>query len=243
MNPSPTVSDVAYYHTKIKEWPEQERPREKLLQSGAQALSDAELLALFIGSGTGGVTAVDVAKRLLIEYQNLGALASVGAAELGRMKGIGPARAARILAAFELGRRVQGRVCESRPRIKTPSDVAERYAPQLRDLKRETFRVLLLDSGNRIIRDMIVSEGTLNASLVHAREVFKPAIDYLAAGVILLHNHPSGQARPSQEDREITRQLVQSGRIMGIPVMDHIIIAGEGYYSFAESRLIDNETQ
>lgn len=240
---NPTVSDAAYYHTKIKEWPEDERPREKLLNRGTQALSDAELLALFIGSGTGGVTAVDVAKRLLVEYQNLGGLASAGAAELSRMKGIGPARAARILAAFELGRRVEGCSSETRPRVRTPSDVARLYAPKLRDLKRETFRVLLLDSGNRIRRDVIVSEGTLNASLVHTREVFKPAIDHLAAGIILLHNHPSGEARPSREDREITRQLVHSGKIMGIPVMDHIILAGNGYYSFAESNLISHGSE
>jgi len=237
-----TVSDVAYYHTKIKEWPKEERPREKLLSRGAQTLSDAELLALFIGSGTGGITAVDVAKRLLVEYQSLSGLASIGAAELGRMKGIGPARGARILAAFELGRRMEGRPTEEKPRIQTPSDVARIFAPQLRDLKRETFRVLLLDSGNRILRDVIVTEGTLNASLVHAREVFKPAIDHLAAGVILLHNHPSGEAKPSNEDREITKQLVHSGRIMGIPVMDHVIIAGNAYYSFAESNLINHKS-
>jgi DNA repair protein RadC len=120
--------------------------------------------------------------------------------------------------------------------------VARIFAPQLRDLKRETFRVLLLDSGNRILRDVIVTEGTLNASLVHAREVFKPAVDHLAAGVVLLHNHPSGEASPSHEDREITRQLVHSGKILGIPVMDHIIIAGDRYYSFAESNLINHET-
>lgn len=237
-----TVSDVAYYHTRIKDWPKDERPREKLLNRGAQSLSDAELIALFIGSGTGGVTAVDVAKRLLVEHENLGSLASLNAAELSRMKGIGPARAARILAAFELGRRVEGSQSTPKPRIKTPSDIVRVYGPQVRDLKREVFRVLLLDSGNRILRDVVVSEGTLNASLVHAREVFKPAIDHLAAGVILLHNHPSGEAIPSREDLEITKQIVQSGKIMGIPVLDHVILTGGGYYSFAESHLIVQET-
>lgn len=237
-----TVSDVAYYHTKIKDWPEEERPREKLLNRGAQILSDSELLALFIGSGSGGITAVDVAKRLLVEYQSLSGLASAGAAEISRMKGIGPARGARILAAFELARRVEGCPPAKKPRIRTPADVARLFAPKLRDLKRETFHVLLLDSGNRVLRDVAITEGTLNASLVHAREVFKPAIDYLAAGVILLHNHPSGEAEPSNEDCAITRQLVLSGKIMSIPVLDHVIIAGDSYYSFAESNLINQET-
>jgi DNA repair protein RadC len=232
------VRENAYYHTRIKDWPEDERPREKLLKSGAGALSDAELLALIIGSGTGGVTAVDVAKRLIIEHEDLSGLASATEGELVRMKGVGPARGARILAAFELGRRVEAGGVGMRSRIQTPGEVFRMYGPILRGLRREIFKVLLLDSGNKLIRDATVSEGTLNASLVHPREVFKAAVDHLAAGIILVHNHPSGEPNPSAEDKKITSQLVRAGEVMGIPILDHVIIAPDRFFSFSEAKLL-----
>ncbi|HDQ44600.1 MAG TPA: JAB domain-containing protein [bacterium] len=232
------IRETAYYHTKIKDWPEDERPREKLLACGPHALGDAELLALLIGSGTGGVTAVDVAKRMLIEHGDLSGMASATSGELSRMKGVGPARGARILAAFELGRRVEGGGRRIRIRIQAPGDVFRIYAPILGALRREVFKVLLLDSGNRLIRDVTVSEGILNASVVHPREVFKCAVDYLAAGIILSHNHPSGESCPSAEDKRITHQLVRAGEILGIPVLDHIIITPERYFSFSENKLL-----
>ena len=232
------VQDTSYYHTKIKEWPEEERPREKLLNFGPQHLSDAELLALLIESGTGGITAVDLAKRLLVEHEDLAELSSKGVAELSRMKGIGPARSARILAAFELGRRVEGGKGKEGVRVKSPADVAQFFSPEFRGLKKEIFKTVLLDSGNRIIRNVTVSQGTLNMSLVHPREVFKPAVDHLAAGIILLHNHPSGEPEPSQLDRQITSQLTEAGEVMGIPVVDHIILADNRYFSFAKKGLL-----
>ncbi len=232
------IRENAYYHTRIKDWPENERPREKLHKSGPGALSDAEILALLIGSGTGGVTAVDVAKRLLVEYEDLSGMASATAEEIGRLKGVGPARGARILAAFELGRRVEAGGIRMRSKIQTPGDIFRMYGPVFRNLKREIFKVLLLDSGNKLIRDVTVSEGTLNASIVHPREVFKSAVDHLAAGVILMHNHPSGEANPSFEDKKITKQLVQAGEVMGIPVLDHVILAPDRYFSFSEARLL-----
>lgn len=235
------IRERAYYHTKIRDWPENERPREKLLRSGPDVLSDAELIAIFIGSGTGGITAVDVAKRLMIEHQDLQGLAAANSQELLRMQGIGPARGASILAAFEIGRRVESRNRGVRQRFESPEAVYRAFAPLLRDLKREIFKVLLLDSGNRLIRDVTISEGTLNASLVHPREVFKSAIDFLAGGIILLHNHPSGESRPSQEDNKITRQLVDSGKLLGIPVLDHIIVASDRYFSFAEENLLGHK--
>jgi DNA repair protein RadC len=232
------VQESSYYHTKIKEWPEEERPREKLLNFGPQHLSDAELLALLIESGTGGITAVDLAKRLLVEHEDLAKLSSIGIIELSRMKGIGPARSARILAAFELGRRVEGGKIKGGVRMTSPAEVAKFFSPEFRGLKKEIFKAVLLDSGNRIIRNVTVSQGTLNMSVVHPREVFKPAVDHLAAGIILLHNHPSGEPDPSQMDRQITRQLTEAGEVMGIPVVDHIILADNRYFSFAKEGLL-----
>lgn len=230
--------EASFYHTKIKEWPEDERPREKLLRFGPQVLSDAELLAILIESGTGGITAVDLAKRLLVEHQNLAELASKGVAELTRMKGIGLARGARILASFEVGRRIEAGNQKREKRLNSPEDVVNLFSPKLRDLKKEVFKILLLDGGNKIIRDVTISQGTLNASIVHPREVFKPAVDYLAAGIILLHNHPSGEMSPSKEDRAITSQLIKASGVMGIPILDHIIIAGHRYFSFAKEGLL-----
>jgi DNA repair protein RadC len=223
---------------KIRDWPESERPREKLLRSGPQALSDAELLALLIGSGCGGATAVDVGKDLISGNGGLASLASKNAPELSRMKGIGSATSARILAAFEIGRRAAGGSADDRRKVRSPEDVVRWFGPFLRDMRREAFRVLLLDGANRILRDCTVSEGTLNASLVHPREVFKPAVDHTAASVILMHNHPSGEADPSAEDRAVTAQLAEAGRLMGIPVIDHVIVAGDRYFSFAKEGLI-----
>lgn len=232
------ICERTYYHTKIKEWPEDERPREKLLREGPGVLTDAELLALLIESGTGGVTAVDVGKRLLVEYRSMAELSSKGLAEITRMKGIGPARGAKILAAFEIGRRVEADSGQNRIRITAPEDVAKVYASAFRGVKKEFFKTILLDGKNQIIRDVTVSQGTLNASLVHPREVFKTAVDYLAAGIILMHNHPSGEAAPSREDHRVTEQMMKASEIMGIPVLDHVIIAGNKFYSFAQEGLI-----
>jgi DNA repair protein RadC len=232
------IRETAFYHPKIKDWPEDERPREKLLKSGPQALSDAELVALLVGSGSGGVTAVDVAKKLVQENGGLTALAAKGVPEMTRMKGIGPARGARILAAFEIGRRAACRPGPAKFKVRSPEDVVMRFGPALRSARQEVFKVILLDGGQRMIRDSTVSKGTLNASLVHPREVFKTAVDELAASVILMHNHPSGEPAPSAEDRSITLQMTEAGRLMGIPVLDHVIIAGNGFFSFAKEGLI-----
>jgi DNA repair protein RadC len=232
------IRETSFYHLKIKDWPEDERPREKLLKSGPQALSDAELVALLVGSGTGGVTAVDVAIKLIQEHNGLAALASKGVSELVRMKGIGKARGARILAAFEIGRRTASGTGEKAQKVHSPEDVAKILGPHLRDARHEVFKVILLDGGNRMIRECTVSQGTLNASLVHPREVFKAAVDHLAASVILAHNHPSGEPEPSAEDRSITVRMADAGKLMGIPVLDHVIIARNGHFSFAREGLI-----
>jgi len=232
------VHENTTYRIRIKDWPVHERPRERLIQLGPGSLSDAELLALLIGSGTGGASAVDLAKILLTEIGSFSVLCNKTVLELSRIKGIGRARAARIVAAFEVGRRTIERPRERKEKIRTPEDIVTFFSPCLRDARHEIFKVILLDGANRIIRDYTVSEGTLNASVVHPREVFKPAVDELASAVILVHNHPSGNIAPSPEDRAVTQQMVEAGRCMGIPVLDHIIIAGKDYYSFAREGLI-----
>ncbi|MCW5894480.1 MAG: DNA repair protein RadC [Bacteroidetes bacterium] len=226
------------HHTKIKDWPEAERPREKLLQRGAHALSDAELLAILIRVGSGKATAVDLARSMLVQEKNLQNIAGKTPQELMRLKGIGEAKAVELVAAFEIGRRVQGMNGAERLVVHSPEDVARFMIPRLRDRKNESFWVLLLDSKNGLMHDKELTVGTLNASLVHPREVFKLAIDWLAAAVIVVHNHPSGNSEPSPEDLSITRQLAEAGKIVGIPLHDHVIVAGIAYTSFAERGLL-----
>jgi len=230
-------SKKVVYRTTIKNWPEGERPREKLLNFGASMLSDAELLALLIGSGTRELTAVDLAKGLIQEFDGLTNLAAKSSAELTRFKGVGPASSTRILAAFELGRRVEGKE-KTRKQIRSPEDIVAFARPAYRGINRELFKVVLLDNGNKVIREETISQGTLNASLVHPREVFKTAVDHLAAGIVLMHNHPSGEPSPSIEDKKLTGQMVEASKVMGIPVLDHIIIAKEKYFSFAKEGLL-----
>ena len=209
-----------------------------MIRLGPSILTDAELLALIIESGTQGVTALDLAKRLLVEYGSLKQLSMGGAAEWTRFKGIGVARSARMRAAFEIGRRIEMDDGIVRPRIQSPEALVRRLQPEMRALKHEVFRTALLDSGNVLMHVETISKGILNASLVHPREVFKVAVDHLAAAVILIHNHPSGDARPSSEDRSVTSQMVKAGVVMGIPVLDHLIITETDYYSFAQEGLL-----
>ncbi len=232
------IKEASYYHTTIKDWPVDDRPREKLLLHGPAALSDAELLALIIGSGSGKVTAVDLAKRLIAEHKSLSELSTLSVDELARNRGLGKARSAEIVAAFEIGRRLARVKKVERVEVNSPEDVASFMQPHLAHLKREVFELLLLNSANVIQKQVRISEGNLNASIVHPREVFKAAIDGLAASIILVHNHPSGNPDPSNEDKMITRQLVETGKIVGIPVYDHVIIAGNTYTSFAERGLL-----
>lgn len=235
---SEVLSEPGHYHTKIKDWPANERPREKLLQRGPRALSDAELLAILIRAGTGKYTALDLARKMLTQERNLRAIAGKTAQELMRMKGVGEAKAVEMLAAFEIGRRLQETKEEEKIVIRSPEDVAQFMIPRLRDRTKEVFVVLVLDSKNGLKHEVELSEGTLNASLVHPREVFKVAIDHLAASIIVVHNHPSGNREPSREDIDITKQLVESGKIVGIPLHDHVIVAGDGYTSFAERGIL-----
>jgi len=225
----------------IKDWPEDERPREKLLKRGAAALSDAELLALVLrtGDAAAGKSAIDLGRELLERFDgNLRELAQTELNELQQVKGLGLAKAASIKAAFTLGSRFQARRLETLERFTSPAQVFDFFHHELRDNRKELFLILLLDGKNRITRKVQVSEGSLNQSIVHPREVFAPAVRESAAAVIFIHNHPSGDPAPSREDRDITRRLQEAGDILGIKVLDHIIIGDGSYYSFVESGLL-----
>jgi DNA repair protein RadC len=223
---------------KITRWPKTERPRERLLQHGPQPLTEAELLGILLGKGTRKKTAIDLARELLNQYESLQKLFSRSPSELMKVKGIGSAKAATLSAAFELARRIQSQKSGAKLSFKKSAEVFEHYLPLMRDLRKEVFKVLLLNRANRLIKEVTISEGTLEASIVHPREVFREALLEPAAGIILIHNHPSGNATPSEEDLRITKQLVEAGRLLGIKVYDHIILAGESYRSLADDGLI-----
>lgn len=230
------------YQIPINQWDEADRPREKMLRLGAGVLSDAELIGLIFGTGTttkeGPVSAIQLGQALLREFKSLARLSKRDLNEIRRIFGIGPAKAVQLMAAFEIGRRVEASL-EERIKITNPADVARVYGPQLRDLPREVFKIILLNTANVIMTDYTLTEGGLAASIVEPRMVFRRAVIDNAAGIICMHNHPSGNLEPSREDIRITKQLIEAGKLMNIPVHDHIIIAGRGYTSFAERGLMD----
>ncbi|HTT67926.1 MAG TPA: DNA repair protein RadC [Gemmatimonadales bacterium] len=224
---------------RISETRVQDRPRERLLRLGAAALTTAELLAILIGTGRSGASAPQVAAALLAQGgPDLPRLARRTAAELASVAGIGAAKAARVVAALELGRRLLEDGRPDRPRIRSPADVYRWFAPRLADLAAEEFHVLALDSQSGVLRDLLVTRGILNSSLVHPREVFRGAIAEAAAGIIVVHNHPSGDPTPSADDRAVTRQLVEAGRVLDLPVYDHVVVGANRYVSFAEAGLL-----
>jgi len=220
------------------QWPESDRPRERMYWNGPTALADAELLALQLGSGRRGKNAVDVAREMLAAYGSLADVAGRELTELARMPGVGRAKAARLVSAFELTRRLRARTPGTRILLSSPTEVYAAFGPLMEDLTREVFRVALLDAQNGLLRDLVVSEGTLSASLVHPREVFKPAILESAASVILLHNHPSGDPSPSREDIRLTRQLSECARLLDLRVHDHVVIGRGRFVSLAERGII-----
>ncbi len=216
----------------------QERPRERLLQHGPRALTTYALLALLIGHGTAGSSAESIARNVLERFPSLTDLAGRDASELKAIHGMGTAKAATLCAAIELANRIQAEPFTARTSITSPALLARLMAPRLRHARTESFHVLLMNSANQIIRDVTVSQGSLNSCIIHPREVFRIAIAENAAAIILLHNHPSGNTEPSREDLTITQQLVDAGRIVDIRVLDHVIIGGDDYTSFAERHLL-----
>ena len=223
----------------IRELPRSDRPRERLRDLGAQALSSAELLAILLGSGAAGRTALEVGQTVLTESGgSLRRIAMRPVATLTTLAGVGAARAATIHAALELGRRMAAESREDGAPVRSPRDIVELFAPRLEDLPVEEFHVAVLDSQHRLERDIMVTRGILNSSLVHPREVFRQAIAERAAAIILVHNHPSGDPTPSADDRVVTEQLVAAGRLLDIPVHDHIVVGRGRYTSFAEAGLL-----
>lgn len=220
--------------TKIKDLPKIDRPREKLEKYGPEKLSNSELLAILLRSGQKGINVVELAKRILNKFSSDG-LSKANIKELKSTFGLGSAKACEIVACFELGRRLLRDKKTSL--IISPEDVW-RELKDLRDLKKEHFVVFFLDARNQEIKREIISIGSLNANLVHPREVFEPAIKNSAAQVLLAHNHPSGDTEPSEDDLLITKKLVESGKILGIEVIDHIIVTKDKFFSFKERSLI-----
>jgi DNA repair protein RadC len=217
---------------------ETDRPRERLIQLGAGALSTRELLTLLISSGTSKYSASQIAHDILGRFSSLADLASRDVVELMSIHGMGSAKATKLCAAFELARRIQAEPFSERITVTTPSVLAQTLIPRMRHLRTESFRVVLLNSANQVLREVCVSDGSLNAVLIHPREVFRLAIAESAASIIVAHNHPSGNAEPSKDDIAITKQLVDAGNIVDIRVLDHLIIAGNTYTSFVERGLM-----
>lgn len=219
---------------KIKDLPKIERPREKLIQYGPERLSNSELLAIILRSGKKGENVVDLANKILKKYKAEN-LPGLDYKELKDVKGLGPAKACEIIACFELGKRLlKGKVAGL---YLKPEDVWKELK-DIRDYKKEHFVIFYLDSRNQEIKREVISVGSLNANLVHPREVFEPAVKNLAAQVIVAHNHPSGDSEPSEDDLTISKRLIEAGKILGIEVMDHIIVSRNGYFSFKEKGLM-----
>ena len=226
--------------TMVKDLPLDERPREKLLAGGAALLSNVELLAILLRTGTQHDSVLRLSEAVLAKYKDRGltSIVHMAPAELAEIRGIGLAKAATVLAAVELGRRLSEKTAEKRDIIHDPADAAHYARPHFRYQTKEHFAVLLLSTKNHILAMPTISIGSLSASIVHPREVFHAAIQYAAAAMILLHNHPSGDPSPSREDIAVTERLVKAGKIMDIPVLDHIILGDPGFVSLKERGLL-----
>ena len=220
----------------IKEIPLNDRPREKMAANGAAVLTDAELIAILLRTGTAEKSAIDIASEMTADgglYKRLAGITRLN--ELTNIKGLGQAKAATVLAALEIGRRIASAKPIEKIHLSCPQDVADFLMPRLRYAAKEQFVVILLNNKNKVIGTEVVSEGSLSSSVVHPREVFALAILHHAAAIMVAHNHPSGDPKPSIEDEEVTRLLLRSGKVLGIPMIDHVIIGDGNYYSFLEN--------
>jgi DNA repair protein RadC len=223
----------------IKSWAEADRPREKLLAHGRTVLSDAELIAILIGSGTKSLSAIDLGKNILAEVDHdLNQLAKFSVKELTRFKGIGQAKAISIIAALELGRRRKESAVQEKPKITSSKDAYDLLKTVMLDLGHEEFWIIILNRANKVIKMKRVSSGGISGTVADVKIIFKEAIDQMASGLILAHNHPSGNRNPSQQDIRLTRKLKESGQLLDIPVLDHIIFAEDKYYSFADEAML-----
>ncbi|NOS91633.1 MAG: DNA repair protein RadC [Cyclobacteriaceae bacterium] len=223
----------------IKDWNPEDRPREKLLLKGTTALSDAELIAILIGSGTANLSAVDVSKKVLLQgNNNINLLAKLSIKDLMKVKGIGEAKAITIVAALELGRRRKDSDIEEKPKITSSKDAFDQLKSELMDLPHEEFWVLLLNRAHRVTKKKRISEGGVAGTVADPKIIFKLALEELASGVVVAHNHPSGNLQPSQSDIDLTKKLKEAGRFLEIQLLDHLIITGHKYFSFADEGIV-----
>ncbi len=229
---------MSHYSVRISDWPEDERPRERLIKWGADKLSEAELLAIVLRTGSRELSAIDLARQLLQVCGGFRGLDSKSIGELCEVNGIGIAKAAQIKAALEIGKRVAVEAARSLEIMNESADIDRLLRPHMRDLTREIFKVVMLTSRNALISERTVFEGTLTESMVHPREVIKIALTEAAARVVFVHNHPSGDPQPSAADKAITSRLVKACKLMNIDVLDHIIIGNDSYFSFADEGLM-----
>jgi DNA repair protein RadC len=222
----------------IKSWAEEDRPREKLLDKGRHILTEAELIAILIGSGSRDETAVELSKRILASVgNNLNELGKLSVQELNKFKGIGDAKAISIVAALELGRRRKETETAKREKIVTSKDAFDIMKPSMMDLPHEEFWLLMLNRANLVIKKELISRGGVAGTVVDTKIIFKTAIENYASSIIVCHNHPSGNLKPSEADLKITRNIKEAGKIMEIALLDHLIITENGFYSFADEGL------
>lgn len=226
------------YIIKIKDWPEHERPRERLIKYGADKLQDAELLAILLRTGDQDHSVVDLARLLLNKFDSFRGLDAKSISELCEVNGVGPAKAAQIKAALEIGKRMTTEQVKIKEKIDSCEDVYNLVGHYMRDLNREEFKIILLTSRNNLILERTIFEGSLTESIVNAREIVKEALNNSAAGIVFVHNHPSGDPSPSTEDKNLTQRLVNACKLVGIRPFDHIIIGKDRYYSFVENGLM-----
>lgn len=223
----------------IKKWAVEDRPREKLLTKGKNSLSNAELIAILLGSGTRSLSALDLARKILQENDNsLNELAGLGIKDLKRFKGIGEAKAVTIVSALELGRRRKPAFRTLKPKLMASNETYELMKSDLQDLKHEEFWVVLLRRSHEVINKYMISSGGVSGTLVDPKLIFKKAVDELASAIILIHNHPSGNKMPSQSDVRLTRKIQAAGKLLDIAVIDHLIFTDEGFYSFSDEKMM-----
>lgn len=225
-------------HLTVKDLPTEIRPRERLFEQGAASLSDAELIAIIIGTGAKEETSLQLSQRILQEFENLGKIGRASLEELSKLRGIGRAKAAQLMASIEMGRRLSRVPSETRVSINRPDQLADILMAEMRYLDREHFRAVVLNTKNEILKILDISIGSLNSSIVHPRELYKTVLKHNGAALIVAHNHPSGDPEPSSEDIRLTKRLNEAGRILGIELLDHLILGDGRFVSLKERGII-----
>jgi len=238
------MSKVKNQKTGIKNWPTDERPREKLFKNGEHTISNTELIAILLRNGVKGQSAVDLGRKIMQKFKTFRNMSHTDLTEWKEFKGLGQAKVAQIKAALEIGRRFREvEIKENKSKVESSKDIVEILVPRMRDLKKEVFKIVLLNSQNKIIDIFDTGEGSVNKANPIIREVFQKALQNYATSLICVHNHPSGKVVPSEADQEFTRELFKAGKIMQVDVLDHVIIGDNNYYSFADKGMLVSETR